>query len=87
MSSSLATRIIDGDGHIIEDHAGIIAHMETPYREIANRKGIVFPPLDHLHTGRAVETPPGPGAVRAVVAHRTRTPTCCASDARCLMIR
>ena len=58
MSSSLATRIIDGDGHIIEDHAGIIAHMETPYREIANRKGIVFPPLDHLHTGRAVETPP-----------------------------
>ena len=58
MSSSLATRIIDGDGHIIEDHAGIIAHMESPYREIANRKGIVFPPLDHLHSGRAVETPP-----------------------------
>ena len=40
MSSQLATRIIDGDGHIIEDNAGIIAHMETPYREIAQRKGI-----------------------------------------------
>ena len=58
MSSRLATRIIDGDGHIMEDNAGIIAHMESPYREIAQRRGIVFPPLDHLHAGRAVETPP-----------------------------
>jgi len=58
MSNSLATRIIDGDGHIMEDQAAIIDHMESPYREIAHRKGIVFPPLDHLHTGRAVETPP-----------------------------
>jgi len=53
-----ATRIIDGDGHIFEDHAAIIEHMSSPYREIFRKKGIVFPPLDHLHTGRAVETPP-----------------------------
>jgi hypothetical protein len=58
MSGQLATRIIDGDGHIMEDNAGIIAHMDSPYREIAQRKGVVFPPLDHLHAGRAVETPP-----------------------------
>ena len=58
MSSQLATRIIDGDGHIMEDNTGIIAHMDTPYREIAQRKGVIFPPLDHLHAGRAVETPP-----------------------------
>jgi predicted TIM-barrel fold metal-dependent hydrolase len=58
MSSQPAIRIIDGDGHIMEDNAGIIAHMDPPYREIAQRKGIVFPPLDHLHAGRAVETPP-----------------------------
>src|SRR6266404_5069714 len=58
MSSQLATRIIDGDGHIMEDNQGIIAHMDAPYREIAQRKGIIFPPLDHLHAGRAVETPP-----------------------------
>src|SRR5574342_681245 len=58
MSSPLGTRIIDGDGHICEDNAAIIAHMESPYREIAQRKGIIFPPLDHLHTARAVETPP-----------------------------
>jgi predicted TIM-barrel fold metal-dependent hydrolase len=58
MSSQLPTRIIDGDGHIMEDNAGIIAHMASPYREITQRRGIVFPPLDHLHAGRAVETPP-----------------------------
>ena len=58
MSNQMATRIIDGDGHIMEDSAAIIAHMASPYREIAQRRGIVFPPIDHLHTGRAVETPP-----------------------------
>ncbi len=56
MSSTGMTRIIDGDGHIIEDNAAIIAHMDSPYREIAARKGIIFPPLDHLHAARAVET-------------------------------
>lgn len=58
MPSQIASRIIDGDGHILEDNKGIIEHMTAPYREIALRKGIVFPPLDHLHAGRAVETPP-----------------------------
>ena len=58
MSAKLSTRIIDGDGHIFEDNAAIIARMEAPYRDIAARKGIIFPPLDHLHSGRAVETPP-----------------------------
>ena len=58
MSATLGTRIIDGDGHIMEDNAAIISHMEGAYREIAGRKGICFPPLDHLHAGRAVETPP-----------------------------
>ena len=29
-----------------------------PYRDIAAKKGIIFPPIDHLHDGRAVETPP-----------------------------
>jgi predicted TIM-barrel fold metal-dependent hydrolase len=58
MASQIASRIIDGDGHIMEDNEGIIARMASPYREIAAQRGIVFPPLDHLHTGRAVETPP-----------------------------
>jgi uncharacterized protein len=58
MASHMTSRIIDGDGHVMEYNGGIIAHMSSPYREIAHRKGFVFPPLDHLHSGRAVETPP-----------------------------
>ena len=51
-------QVVDGDGHIFEDHEGILAHMTSPYREIAQRRGNLLPPLDHLHDGRAVETPP-----------------------------
>ena len=52
-------RVIDGDGHITEDEKAIGARMEAPYRDYALRSGsVVFPPLDHLHAGRAVDTPP-----------------------------
>src|SRR5712692_3567650 len=57
MATRVATKVIDGDGHIMEDLEGIFAHMASPYREIASGRGL-FPPLDHLHDGRAVETPP-----------------------------
>lgn len=58
MSSTINSRIIDGDGHITEDEPEIIARMEPVYRRIASHSGVVFPPLDHHHAGRAVETPP-----------------------------
>ncbi|MDC0033891.1 amidohydrolase [Alphaproteobacteria bacterium] len=58
MSGNIDSRIIDGDGHITENEAEIIACMEPAYRRIAEQSGVVFPPLDHLHAGRAVETPP-----------------------------
>jgi len=58
MSGTISSRIIDGDGHITEDESEIIARMEPAYRRIAEQSGVVFPPLDHLHAGRAVETPP-----------------------------
>jgi predicted TIM-barrel fold metal-dependent hydrolase len=58
MATQIDSRIIDGDGHINEDEAGIIAHMDPAYSKIAEQSGVVFPPLDHLHAGRAVETPP-----------------------------
>jgi predicted TIM-barrel fold metal-dependent hydrolase len=32
--------------------------MASPYREIMERKTTLFPPLDHLHDGRVMETPP-----------------------------
>jgi uncharacterized protein len=58
MATRVATRIVDGDGHVFEDFEGILAHLPSPYHDIAQRKGGLFPPLDHLHDGRAVETPP-----------------------------
>jgi hypothetical protein len=58
MPAERATRIIDGDGHVIEDNGAIIARMSAPYRGIFERKGVIFPPLDHLHAARAVETAP-----------------------------
>jgi len=60
MAKSLGSRIIDGDGHIFEDDDGIIAHLDPAYRDVMLRLGggSILPPLDHLHAGRAVETPP-----------------------------
>jgi|SRR5579875_3223780 predicted TIM-barrel fold metal-dependent hydrolase len=66
MAAMTQGTVIDGDGHVLEDIPGIIAHMPSPYREMAAAAGElralgtmgIFPPLDHLHTARAVETPP-----------------------------
>ena len=58
MATATNIRIIDGDGHITEDQPAIIDRMEPEYKRIALQSGEVFPPLDHLHSGRAVETPP-----------------------------
>lgn len=52
-----AARIVDGDGHLIEDEAGILAHLASPYRERV-LPGRLFPPLDHMHAANGVETPP-----------------------------
>ena len=59
MATVIGTRIVDGDGHIIEDMAGIAEHLASPYREMVGQRGdLLFPPLDHLHSARAVQTPP-----------------------------
>lgn len=46
-------RIIDGDGHVLEDVEGIAKHLPFP-----SGPRSVFPPLDHLH-GQGHRTPPG----------------------------
>jgi predicted TIM-barrel fold metal-dependent hydrolase len=58
MAVQIATRIIDGDGHIYEDLPAILSHLEEPYRTLIPRGGSVFPPLDHQHSARAMDTPP-----------------------------
>jgi hypothetical protein len=51
----VADAIIDADGHVWEDPAGIIAHLPKLYRDEFQRNPIVaehflFPPLDTLHS-------------------------------------
>jgi uncharacterized protein len=49
-------RIVDGDGHIMEDSAGITRFLPAPYNQRTNPRW--FPPLDHFHAFIG-ETPPG----------------------------
>ena len=56
-------RCPQADDRIADELTGtVVGHLATAidlhYRDIAGRKGTCFPPLDHLHSGRAVETPP-----------------------------
>jgi len=57
MATQVAIRVADGDGHINEDNEAIHSFLPEVYRRMV-RPGSIFPPLDHLHSGRAVETPP-----------------------------
>lgn len=49
-------RIIDGDGHVMEDDAALRARM--PADMLRSVRGDVFPPLDHFHSFIG-EVPPG----------------------------
>ena len=50
----IATRIIDGDGHIMEDMPAIAQLLPEPYRTMSTRAGGgtrgLFPGLDNMHT-------------------------------------
>ncbi|MDE3077464.1 MAG: hypothetical protein KGJ86_18755 [Chloroflexota bacterium] len=50
----IATRVVDADGHVIEDARAIAQLLPEEYRRMATRpqpgtQGL-FPPGDHLHT-------------------------------------
>ncbi len=51
--------VIDGDGHVMEDWDGILSFMPEPYRQDRLRGRRLFPPLDHLHSGRLNFSLPG----------------------------
>jgi predicted TIM-barrel fold metal-dependent hydrolase len=47
--------IVDADGHVWEDPAGVIARLPEPYRTDFEKNPLIastflFPPLDHFHT-------------------------------------
>ncbi len=47
--ATIDVKIIDGDGHIVEDISAIIGLMPSPYKE-KYRGHDPYPPLDHLHS-------------------------------------
>lgn len=53
----MATRVIDGDGHVIEKPEQIIKMMPSPYSERVWPSQL-FPPLDHHHSAFLVDLPP-----------------------------
>jgi predicted TIM-barrel fold metal-dependent hydrolase len=57
--TTVATRVIDSDGHIFEDADAISAHMPSPYRERGPFSiNSLFPPLDHHHASHLMTAPP-----------------------------
>ena len=60
--SSNNRRIIDGDGHVMEDVAAVWEHMPREYvgRSFSDMRGkSPFPPIDHLHSANRHFTPLG----------------------------
>ena len=57
----MSWKIIDGDGHVMEDWRELVEYMPEPYRRIGRfqGQGRLFPPLDHLHGGTLYSVPPG----------------------------
>ena len=53
-------RIIDGDGHIIEDELALSEYIAEPFKSAGPFQGFrLFPPLDHLHSQGPTTSPPG----------------------------
>jgi uncharacterized protein len=55
MTDDSARRLVDADGHVFEETAGLIRHLPAPYRDDYQSNPLVpeiflFPPLDHVHT-------------------------------------
>jgi predicted TIM-barrel fold metal-dependent hydrolase len=52
-------RIIDGDGHVIEDVQAIQQFLPASHRDYAGKfLSTLFPPLDHFHSAHLVRMPP-----------------------------
>ena len=62
MSIPTEQKIIDGDGHVVEDIATIWKYMPEQYvgRSFSDaRSKSPFPPIDHMHTANRHFTPRG----------------------------
>ena len=60
MATQDLERLIDGDGHVMEDVQAIVDRLPDPYRS-GNGSAIrdPFPPIDHLHSSNKHKVPDG----------------------------
>jgi predicted TIM-barrel fold metal-dependent hydrolase len=58
MAVEIATRVVDGDGHVLEDVAAIYELLAPEYRAFVRSADALFPPLDHVHSGMPFTIPP-----------------------------
>ena len=69
MSTATQQKIIDGDGHVVEDIASIVKYMPEEYigRSFSEARGKnPFPPIDHLHSANRHFTPKGASWINPV---------------------
>ena len=59
MATQNLERIIDGDGHVMEDLAGIVKFLPDPYWDGKSPIRDPFPPSDHLHSSNKHTLPEG----------------------------
>ena len=59
--AGILDRVIDADGHVMEDIAAVVGFMSEDFRtrSFADNIRSPFPPLDHLHAANRHTTPPG----------------------------
>jgi len=58
MANATKPRVIDGDGHVMEDIAALVSYLPPEYTSARNGR-TPFPPLDHLHAANQHQTPDG----------------------------
>jgi hypothetical protein len=51
--------VVDGDGHVMEDGDALLQYMPDPYVKSGRFRGVLFPPLDHLHSASLFQMVPG----------------------------
>ena len=55
----MPTRIVDGDGHLVEDFAEIRSRMPKEFVATSSIFSDIFPPRSHLHAAQPIQTLPG----------------------------
>ncbi len=58
MTTETLDRVIDADGHVMEDIPALVSYLPPEYTTARNGR-TPFPPLDHLHSANQHSVPEG----------------------------